>query len=157
MFKTIVLGLDGSPEAKRAVPFAVELAGNDGGQIVAVHVREILLGRAGGQTLIADEDEVEAAVRRQVDEIAATGVGIELTVVTSVAGGPAHVLADIARKRQADVIVVGTRGHGQVAGLLIGSVAHRLLHISPCPVFAVPPTAAAATEQPLAQSATVAR
>jgi nucleotide-binding universal stress UspA family protein len=146
MFKTIVLGLDGSPEAERALPYAVELAEKDGGRIVAVHVRELLIGRAGGQTLVANEDEVLAQVRQQVDEVAAQGVKIALQVVTSTAGGPAHILAAAARKEQADVIVVGTRGHGTVAGLLLGSVTHRLLHIAPCPVFAVPSTEARAAD-----------
>ena len=48
MFKTVVLGLDGSPEAKQALPFALELAEPETGRIIAVHVRELLVGRAGG-------------------------------------------------------------------------------------------------------------
>jgi nucleotide-binding universal stress UspA family protein len=47
-------------------------------------------------------------------------------------------LADTARDAGADVIVAGTRGHAPVAGLLLGSVTQRLLHIAPCPVLAVP-------------------
>src|SRR5262249_29212195 len=132
MRKTVVLGMDGSPDADRAMPYATELAG-DGGKLVAVHVREGLMGRAGGQTLAANEDEILADVRRRVDEIAGTGADIELKVITAVAGGPAQVLADVARDERADVIVVGTRGHRQIASLLIGSVTHRLLHIAHCP------------------------
>jgi hypothetical protein len=37
-----------------------------------------------------------------------------------------------------DVLVVGTRGHSTVAGLLLGSVAQRLLHIAPCPILVIP-------------------
>jgi nucleotide-binding universal stress UspA family protein len=146
MFKTIILGLDGSPEAQRALPYAIEFAERDGGRIVAVHVRELLIGRAGGQPLVANEDEVVAEVREQIAEAKGRGVDIGLQVVTSTAGGPAHILAAAARKERADVIVVGTRGHGTVAGLLLGSVTHRLLHISPCPVFAVPATATEAVD-----------
>ena len=141
MFKTIVLGMDGSPDAARALPYALELAGDDG-RIVAVHVREILMGRAGGQTLAANEDDIEAGIRSRVEELNSGGATVELKVVSAVAGGPAHVLADVAGQEQADVIVVGTRGHGTVAGLLIGSVTQRLLHIAHCPVLAVPPPAA---------------
>jgi nucleotide-binding universal stress UspA family protein len=53
-------------------------------------------------------------------------------------GAAGHVIADLARERQADVIVVGTRGHTALGGLLLGSVTQRLLHIAPCPVLAVP-------------------
>ena len=47
-------------------------------------------------------------------------------------------LADHARAGDADVIVVGTRGRTTLAGLLLGSVTQRLMHVSPCPVLAVP-------------------
>jgi nucleotide-binding universal stress UspA family protein len=39
---------------------------------------------------------------------------------------------------ESDAIVVGTRGHTPIAGLLVGSVTQRLLHIAPCPLIAVP-------------------
>jgi len=68
MSKTVVLGLDGSKDATRAIPYAVEQAGSDG-TIVVVHVRELLIGRAGGMPLVANEDEIEAAVRRQVEDL----------------------------------------------------------------------------------------
>jgi nucleotide-binding universal stress UspA family protein len=144
MSKTVILGLDGSPDSARAVPFATELAGQEG-RVVAVHVRELFLGRGGGQTLAANEEEIEADVRRLVDEIIATGATVEMKVVTTATDSPAHVLADAAEREGADVIVVGTRGHRQIAGLLLGSVTQRLLHVAPCPVLAVPPAAARAS------------
>ena len=51
---------------------------------------------------------------------------------------PADLIADVAHESDADLIVVGTRGHGRVAGMLLGSVTQRLLHVAPCPVLAVP-------------------
>jgi nucleotide-binding universal stress UspA family protein len=140
MFSTVILALDGSPESLAAIPYARELVG-DSGTIKAVHVRELLMGRAGGQTLNANEDEVLAGVRSTVDELAKAGVSVTLDVATSAAGGPAHVLAEAARQASADAIVMGTRGRGQVAGLLLGSVTQRLLHLAHCPVLVVPPGA----------------
>lgn len=140
MSKIVVLGLDGSRDSMRAIPYAVEQAG-DGGKIVAVHVRELLIGRAGGMPLVANEDEIEVDVCRQVEDIKSSGVAAELKVISAVAGGPAHMIAGVAREENADVIVVGTRGHRQIASLIIGSVTHKLLHMTPCPVLAVPPAA----------------
>ena len=47
-------------------------------------------------------------------------------------------IADAAKENEADVIVVGSRGYGRIAGVLLGSVTQRLLHVAPCPVLAVP-------------------
>jgi nucleotide-binding universal stress UspA family protein len=54
------------------------------------------------------------------------------------AGGAAHRIAEAAQEAEADLIVVGTRGHTAFAGLLLGSVTQRLLHVAPCPVLAIP-------------------
>ena len=139
MFKKILLGLDGSPESARALDLATKIAAEDSAHIEVVHVREYMIaGRAGMQTTRANEEDLEAIVRKQVDELAAGGADVSLTVVSSTTGGPAHALADQAGDSGADVIIVGTRGHTGLAGLLLGSVTQRLLHISPCPVMAVP-------------------
>jgi nucleotide-binding universal stress UspA family protein len=64
---------------------------------------------------------------------------------------------DVARDVGADVIVVGTRGRGPLAGLLVGSVTQRLLHVAPCPVLAVPIGEHAAEHEPERESAAAAR
>jgi len=66
-------------------------------------------------------------------------------VVTARAGEAAHAIADFAKGENVDVIVVGTRGHTALAGLLLGSVTQRLLHVARCPVLAVPPAEHGAT------------
>ena len=139
MFKKILLGLDGSPESTRALELARKIAAEDPVHIDIVHVREFMIaGRAGMQTTRVDEEDLEAIVRKQADELAASGVEATLTVVTTTTGGPAHVLADQATTHSSDLIIVGTRGHTGLSGLLLGSVTQRLLHVSPCPVMAVP-------------------
>jgi nucleotide-binding universal stress UspA family protein len=138
MFKEIVLGLDGSEMSDRAIPVAVELAQKDGGSIEVVHVKELMVGRAGGYPADPNESEIEAKVRRQVADLNSRGVKARLHLVTAVSHGPAQDIVDVAREVDADLIAVGTRGHSPIAGLLLGSVTQRLLHIAPCPVLAVP-------------------
>jgi nucleotide-binding universal stress UspA family protein len=141
MFNTILLALDGSESAERAIPLAEELAQHDGGRIVVGHVRELLAGRGGTHTLNANEDELESSIRAQANRLSESGIETSVEIATSVMGGPAHALAEMATREHADVIVAGTRGHAPVAGLLLGSVTQRLLHVAPCPVLVMPAVA----------------
>ena len=85
-----------------------------------------------------DESEAQAAIQKQVEGLRREGLDASLQTSRVLMGGAAHVIADIARQEQADLIVAGTRGHGPVAGLLLGSVTHRLVQIAQCPVLVVP-------------------
>ncbi len=97
-----------------------------------------MAAKAGRFAVHADEDELKLKIKRQVSELSQGDVLATLQMATASAGGAAHVIADAAREQQAELIVVGTRGHTALAGLLLGSVTQRLLHIAPCPVLAVP-------------------
>jgi nucleotide-binding universal stress UspA family protein len=137
MFRTIVWATDGSPSADRALPYAKGLL-ETGGTLIAVHADEHFIGRASPYSVLADEDEIKVKIHEQVADARKEGLDISFRIVPGTAPGAAHMIADVAREVGADVIVAGTRGHGSVAGLLVGSVTHRLLHVSPCPVLVVP-------------------
>ena len=139
MFKAIVLALDGSDTAKRGIPIAVELAKEGKGKIVIAHVEERMATK-GRAPLEVDEDEIQAELRAMVKDFAAEGIEASLEMGDVMAGGAgtAHAIADIAEKSKADLIVTGTRGHSPVAGLLVGSVTQRLLHIAKQPILVVP-------------------
>ena len=95
-------------------------------------------GAHGAPTVAPEEDETVIKVKKQAADLAGQGVKASARVVSAGFNGTAQAIADVAREEQADVIVVGTRGHTVLAGLLLGSVAQRLLHIAPCPVLVVP-------------------
>ncbi len=137
MFETIVLAVDGSVQSNRAADLAGVLAKHSGGRILAVHVKELMAGRAAGPVHV-DEDEIVAAIRARVQHLNDDGINAELQVTSTMMGGPAHVIAAAAAREAADVIVTGTRGHTALAGVVLGSVAQRLLHLAPCPVLVVP-------------------
>jgi nucleotide-binding universal stress UspA family protein len=146
MFKTIVWATDGSEPASAALPYARSLVAEDG-RIVAVHCKELFeWGRVAGQPVLADEEDLEAAILRELAELRGAGEPIELMIVPGTAGHAAQVVADRARDLGADIIVVGTRGHSPVAGVLVGSVTQRLLHLATCPVLAVPAQTVLAAE-----------
>jgi nucleotide-binding universal stress UspA family protein len=141
MYKKVLWATDGSDSADRAMLHAKQLAADAGGSVTVVYCEEFTLpGKGGGSLPIhANEDEIQAKVERQVAELSSNGAPATLEKTTSKVGGAAHAIADIAGREHADVIVVGTRGRTSLAGLLIGGVTQRLLHIAPCPVLAVPP------------------
>ena len=138
MFTTIVWATDGSDAADRALPFAKALALDSGARLVVVHVAEFVGGRFGGYAAYSDDEELEAKIIRQVHEARDEGLDATFTFLKAGQAGAAHLIVEAAREVDADLIVVGTRGHGPLAGLLVGSVTQRLLHLAPCPVFAVP-------------------
>jgi nucleotide-binding universal stress UspA family protein len=139
MFETVVWATDGSETAERALPYALALGRAATGKLVVVHVRELLVGRAGGQPVYADEDTIERKIRQRVELLRADGVDVTLELVTSLDGNAARAVAETAAECGADVIVVGTRGRAPLAGVILGSVTQRLLHVARCAVFAVPP------------------
>jgi len=138
MFKTIVWATDGSDSADLALPYVKSLAAQENAAVVVVHIEEVFFGRAGGYPVNADEDDLRAKVERQVADLTAGGIDAKLEKVHISGGSAAHAIAEAAAEAHADVIVAGSRGHTQLAGLFVGSVTQRLLHISPCPVLVVP-------------------
>jgi nucleotide-binding universal stress UspA family protein len=137
VFKTIVLGLDGSESSDRALQHTTTLAKEQGATVRVVHVIEIAAGRGGGLVHL-DENELKAKIEQQTKELAEAGVDAALELHSVMAGGPAHVIAEVARRSNADLIITGTRGHTAAAGILLGSVTHRLLHLSHCPLLVIP-------------------
>lgn len=146
MFKKVVWATDGSNTADEALPAARTLVAEGGGELLAVHCVELTLpGKGGGRyPIYANEDELEAKIERQVAELADAGVPATLRTPRTSVGGAAQAIAEVTRAEQGEVIVVGTRGHTGLGGLVLGSVTQRLLHIGARPVLAVPANGARA-------------
>ena len=130
MFKSIAWATDGSESADLALPYAKGLAAEHDAKLHVVHCVEHVLGpRAGGQPVHADEDELKAKIKRQVAELSDEGIDANEKIVSgSSVTGAAHMIADAAREANGDVIIVGTRGHTPLAGLLVGGA-----HTAPAP------------------------
>jgi len=138
MFETVVLALDGSPLSEVAIPVATDLARQAGGRIVVVHIDERTVAKGDMPPVHPDEAELIAKVKKEVEAIAADGVETSLELDSVVSGGPAAKIAEIAADAKADAIVIASRGESALKGMLLGSVAHKLLHVSPCPVLVIP-------------------
>jgi nucleotide-binding universal stress UspA family protein len=138
MFKTILWATDGSETAARALPFALEFAETAEARLIIAHAREIFVGRMGGYPVFVDEGELREKIHRQVDELKQTGLQTTYVVRSCQAGHAPKLIAEIAREYDADLIVVGTHGHGRLGGMLLGSVTQGLLHEQVAPVLAIP-------------------
>lgn len=158
MFSNIVWATDGSEHADRALDYATRLADNERARLHVVHIVETIVGgRVAGQNALLNEDQLDAKIQAQAREVSRQ-YRIETTVDMTPSGisNIADCIAEIAADSSADLIVVGTRGHSRIRGLMLGSVTQRLLHVASCPVLAVPPvraTPADSTERPAATTA----
>jgi nucleotide-binding universal stress UspA family protein len=141
MFTRIIWATDGSDQSARALELAVQIAERDHAELHVVHVAEKLLGgRATGQDLFYDEDQIAQKVREETEVIAADGeLETRLHMVAEGSGRVASCLAELAQEIDAELIVVGTRGRSPLRGAMLGSTTQRLLHESTRPVLAVPP------------------
>jgi nucleotide-binding universal stress UspA family protein len=137
----IVVGVDTTEASFEALDAAAALARERSAALVVVHVRHIpsatALSESGSEaaTMQGTLDQLEAATRRRVAE-ALTGRGLSWTFEVRT-GDPAHELIVTAEERGADAIVVGGRSHGVVGGLIVGSVAQKLVRKSPISVLVV--------------------
>ena len=78
----------------------------------------------GGELPHVDEDQVRAEIQEEAKELSDRGIETKVEVAEITVGGPAHAIVEIADRNDGDLIVTGMRGHGSVAGLMLGSVAH---------------------------------
>jgi nucleotide-binding universal stress UspA family protein len=129
----VVVGYDGSQTARRALDYAINRAGADG-TVVVVHAFEPphdWLGNENYDRVVAEHRARGKALLGELPE--ADSIEADL-----LPGAPAEAIAEVASTRDADEIVVGSRGFGPVRGAL-GSVSHKLLCIADRPVVVIPP------------------
>jgi len=135
VFETILLAVDGSEPSNRATETATDLAKRLGSEVIVVHIKEREVGRAGFPIEINEEatELVDETVRRLKD----VGVSARGEVRSTVFGRAARVILEVANESGAGLAVIGSRGLSDLAGLVMGSVTHKVLHLAHCPVLVV--------------------
>ena len=144
----ILVGVDGSSASLKAVDFAADLANKYNAELILLtvvphfspEVDPALQAYARVEHIQEPAPELALAAAKTVLDgarRAAQAKGASRIAVEPSFGDPAQEIIAAARDRQADLIVVGSRGHGRLAGLLLGSVAHKVITLAPCPTVVV--------------------
>jgi nucleotide-binding universal stress UspA family protein len=144
MFRTIVVGTDGSETAQKAVDEAIELAKALSASIELVSAYEPVPNqRLREESRVAPDDlqwmvnpreDVDATLRDACETIQQAGV--EVTPYAR-EGDPADAILDVAEERGADLIVVGNKGMTGAKRFLLGSVPNKVSHHAPCSVLII--------------------
>ena len=144
----ILVGVDGSEGAERAVRWTAQLARQTGADVVAAHALStpvfadgfVFAAGTGYEEWLRAWKELRSYTQRTMEQdwcqpLAEAGIAFRAVIVD---GGPEALIA-LAVSVEADILVVGRRGRGGFAELVLGSFSHHLVHHCTHPVVVVPP------------------
>lgn len=144
MFHNILVGVDGSAHSRRAVQEAADIARSENAELTLISAYNSLLPWPAMMPVGLSQDTVDEFVetardvaRGAVEEAAKLvpdGVPVQKLTIDC---PPADAILDQTREGRYDLVVVGSRGRGDVASILLGSVSHRVVHESRVPVLVV--------------------
>jgi nucleotide-binding universal stress UspA family protein len=144
LFRSIVVGTDGSDTARKAVGEAIDLARSVGAAVCLVSAYEPVpqarLREEARQTpedlqwMVNPREEVDATLGDAADAVREAGLDVETFARE---GDPADAILDVAEEREADLIVIGHKGMTGARRFLLGSVPNKVSHHAPCSVLIV--------------------
>ena len=141
-WKKILVAYDGSPHSKEALAQAMDLAILSNAQVAAVTVFDVSpifpLVEAGNATFMKEFENKRQDDQKMLNEVVAIGKnkGVDITCEI-LYGNIADKILDYANKGKFDLIVAGTKGHGEIEGMLVGSETRKLLSLARMPVMVV--------------------
>lgn len=137
MFERVLVAIDQSDVAPRVVAAAKELASSAKSEVWVLHLREReVLGRAKVDPA-ETKNEAHTALSDAVVDLQSAGINAHGQVRETLYGQAAKEIVSDADEVDAGVIVMGSRGRSDLAGLVLGSVAHKVIHLSNRPVLVV--------------------
>jgi nucleotide-binding universal stress UspA family protein len=143
MYKSILVAVDGSEHANLAVDTAAALSVSFDAQVHLVHAAEqhpLILGSASVMSVVPEEELLRhgAAILDAAKQRAAAVSARKLHVHNlTEPGSAAHTILGLADEIKPDLIVVGSLGHGNLAGLMMGSVSQKLCQLAKCSCLVV--------------------
>jgi universal stress protein A len=137
MYERILVAIDHSAVSDRVLAAARELAGPSKAKVWVLNLREYEVSRLGGADPDESDSDATAAVSAAVKALIDAGVDAHGEVRGTVYGHAAREIVEDAKRHDVKVIVMGSRGRGELAGLVLGSTAHKVIHMADRPVLVV--------------------
>jgi len=136
MYDRLLAAVDQSEVSPRVIAAAKELASMSQGQVWVLHLREREFGRLG-LTPIESDEEAREPVRAGVDALTQAGIDAHGEVRETIFGHAAREIVKDAQEHDASLIIMGSRGRGDLTGAILGSTAHKVIHLTDRPVMVV--------------------
>jgi len=151
MFKSVLVAVDGSDHSKRAVACAASIAGKFDAQLIVMHVMKHIGSDRVPKSLkhlariehieVSEADILQSTadgITTEARDLAETNGAIDIETIVET-GDPADRIVEYCNARNVDLVVMGRRGLGDVASLLLGSVSHKLAQRTSSACLTVPP------------------
>ena len=137
MYERILVALDHSAGSDHVLAAAKELASMSKAKVWVLHLREREVIAQMGDVPSETEDEATQTVNGAVKELTGLGVEAHGEVRDTTFGHAAREIMADAKEHDVNVIVMGSRGRGDLAGAILGSTAHKVIHLADRPVLVV--------------------
>jgi nucleotide-binding universal stress UspA family protein len=137
MYDRILLAVDHSEMSKRAVTAARDLAKLSDGEVWVLHLRERETGVRKVSMMDETVADANAVVMAALEVLTTAGVKARGEVRNTTYGYAAREITGDAKDHDADIIVMGSRGHGDLTGLVLGSTAHKVIQLADRPVLII--------------------
>jgi nucleotide-binding universal stress UspA family protein len=137
MYERLLVAIDHSEATERVLAAAQNLASLSQAEVWVLHLREREVLPRAGVLPTESKDEARAEVEAAVEKLVKAGINAHGEVRNTVFGYAARDIVDDAQEHDVSVIVMGSRGRGDLAGLVLGSTAHKVIHLADRPVLVV--------------------
>jgi nucleotide-binding universal stress UspA family protein len=137
MYDKLLVAVDHSDAAKRVIDAARKMALLSDGEVWLLHVQEKEVMPRAGFYAIESDAEALSTVERAAQELNDAGIKTHYETRTAIYGYAAREIVAAAQDCGAGIIVMGSRGRSDLAGLVLGSTAHKVIHLTDRPVLVV--------------------
>ena len=137
MYDRLLVAVDHSEVSPRVIAAAKELALLSKGKVWVLHLLEKEVYAQLGDVPSESDQEADQAVKEGVDALKQAGVDAEGEIRPTTFGQAAREILADAKEHDADVVIMGSRGRSDFAGAILGSTAHKVIHLADRPVLVI--------------------